>query len=229
MQLSTHPDKPAPHLDVNADTGPFVYAVHQMPPGRHYMAAGTNCSWSDWIATWGKVTGARTAYRQLTDDEMAAQPPDREFGVEVTKMFTYMSDPGYDGAMDLLWAEDIRKVLSPFARVAGLAVDEIADRGQPTGRHRLPHDDARRVLRQARLVRDAWRLRRLARASEARRVLAAVSGLLLTVLVACGFRPPLKLQVVLPVLIWRLVPRRFGLQCSRPGYYLLDLWQRLVQ
>ncbi len=33
MQFSTDPHKAVPHLDVNADTGNFTYAVYQMPPG----------------------------------------------------------------------------------------------------------------------------------------------------------------------------------------------------
>lgn len=38
-------DKAVPHLEVNADTGNFVYAVSQLQPGKSYMAAGTECGW----------------------------------------------------------------------------------------------------------------------------------------------------------------------------------------
>ncbi len=41
---------------------------------------------------------------------MIAAAADHDFGIEATLMFSYMSDPGYDGAMDLLYAEDLRKV-----------------------------------------------------------------------------------------------------------------------
>lgn len=99
-----------PHLDVNADTGNFVYAVYQMPPGKHYMAMGSYCSWRKFMKVWGELTGVPTSYKQVTIDEMAAEAPDRDLGIEVAHMFSYSTDPGYDGGMDLLTAEDIRKV-----------------------------------------------------------------------------------------------------------------------
>lgn len=109
MQLPTAPSKPQPHLAVNEDLGTFVHAVHQMPPGSSYMAAGTFCSWSDWIETWGRVSGATTSYRQVSPETMVAAAGDRDLGMEVADMFCYSSDPGYDGGMDLLTAEDLRK------------------------------------------------------------------------------------------------------------------------
>lgn len=109
MRFTTAPDKLVPHLDVNADMGNFVYAVHQMPPGRAYMAEGTTCSWSDWMALWGETVGAPASYEQVTFDEMVADTPDRDCGIEVAHMYSYTSDPGYDGGMDLLRASDIQK------------------------------------------------------------------------------------------------------------------------
>ncbi len=40
MSFPTTPNKPVPHLSVNADTGPFIYAVSQMPPGKSYSKSG---------------------------------------------------------------------------------------------------------------------------------------------------------------------------------------------
>lgn len=113
MRFPCSPDKPVPHLDVNADTGNFVYAVHQMPPGKAYMA-GDYRSWTEFAQAWARVTGRTVAYREVPFDEMVAATPDRDTGVEVALMFAYTSDPGYDGGMDLLTAEDLRKV-SPQA------------------------------------------------------------------------------------------------------------------
>lgn len=96
-------------MDPVADMGNFVYAVQQMPPGQEYMAEGTSCSWPDWIAAWSKVTGVPASYRQITNEDMAKGSADRELGAEVADMFSYSSDPGYDGGMVLLKAEDIRK------------------------------------------------------------------------------------------------------------------------
>lgn len=90
--------------------GSFTYAVYQMPPGKAYMAAGTICSWSDFIQTWSRVAGYPATYREISIEEMISKTPDAETGAEVADMFAYSSNPGYDGGMKLLVAEDIRKV-----------------------------------------------------------------------------------------------------------------------
>lgn len=109
MCFPCNADKPIPHLDVNADTGNFVYAVHQMPPGKDYMA-GEYLSWAEFAQVWAKVTGATIRYREISFDEMVDQVPDRDLGIEVALMFKYSSEPGYDGGMDVLKAGDLRKV-----------------------------------------------------------------------------------------------------------------------
>lgn len=109
MRFTTAPHRPVPHLDVNADMGAFVYAVSQRPPGQQYMAEGSTCSWSEFVRLWSETTGQRAVYKQVTLDELIAATPDKEFGREVGDMFTYCSEPGYDGGLDLLKAEDIRK------------------------------------------------------------------------------------------------------------------------
>ncbi|KAL2146140.1 hypothetical protein VTI28DRAFT_4980 [Corynascus sepedonium] len=108
MRFPCNPDKPVPHLDVNADTGSFVYAAHQMPPGKAYMA-GEYLSWSEFASAWAKVTGATIRYREIGFNDLVDLAPDRDFGVEVALMLAYTSEPGYDGEMELLKAEDLRK------------------------------------------------------------------------------------------------------------------------
>lgn len=110
MTFTTTPEAMVPHLDPVGDLGNFVYAVSQMPPGKSYMAAGTFCTWPEWIETWGRINNVSVKYRQVTPDEMTAATPDRDAGIETGYMFSYTSDPGYDGGMDLLTAKDIEKV-----------------------------------------------------------------------------------------------------------------------
>ncbi|PFH58446.1 hypothetical protein XA68_13674 [Ophiocordyceps unilateralis] len=110
MAFPTSASKPVPHLDPVGDMGNFVYAVRQMPPGRAYMAAGTTCPWPDFLSTWGRVAGYRVCYREVSSEEMVQATPDAEMGLEVALMFAYSSDPGYDGGMALLTADDIRAV-----------------------------------------------------------------------------------------------------------------------
>ncbi|KAK4164000.1 hypothetical protein QBC43DRAFT_318536 [Cladorrhinum sp. PSN259] len=108
MRFACNPDVLVPQFDVNADTGNFVFAVHQMPAGKHYMA-GEYLSFNDWIKTWSKITGATVSYKEVSIEDMVQETPDKDCGLEVALMFAYSSDPGYDGGMDVLKAEDIRK------------------------------------------------------------------------------------------------------------------------
>ncbi|EEP77396.1 conserved hypothetical protein [Uncinocarpus reesii 1704] len=109
MCFPTTPDAKIPHLAVNEDLGNFVYAVSKMPAGRAYMAAGSICSWSEYMRIWSQVTGLKSSYEQVTIEQIIKSTPDKEFGREVGDMFAYSSDPGYDGGDDsLLKAEDLR-------------------------------------------------------------------------------------------------------------------------
>lgn len=111
MRFPTAPDAPVPHLAVNDDLGKFVYAVSQMPPGKSYIAAGTFCSWTEYMRIWTQVTSVPSTYEQITIEQIRDSAPDKEFGREVGEMFAYSSDPGYDGGdATLLKASDLRDV-----------------------------------------------------------------------------------------------------------------------
>lgn len=109
-RFPTDPDQPVPHFAVEKDMGNFAYAVSQMPPGHNYMACGSECSWTDFISLWGKVTQIPVSYKQVSFDEMVQDVGDQDLGIEVAHMFAYSSAPGYDGGMNLLKADDLRKV-----------------------------------------------------------------------------------------------------------------------
>lgn len=110
MSFPTSPDALIPHLDVNADTGPFVYAVSQMPPGKTYIAEGARCTWPEFLKTWGEVNKVPVKYQEITVEQFAEAAPDKDFGREAGDMFAYSSDPGYDGGdASILKAADIEK------------------------------------------------------------------------------------------------------------------------
>jgi len=109
MRFPTSEDKLIPHLDVNGDTGNFVYAVAQMPPGKHYMCAGSFLGFGEYIHLFGKVTGASVSYKKITFGEMVAEAAEEPTGIEVGYMYEYAEEPGYDGGMQLLTVEDLRK------------------------------------------------------------------------------------------------------------------------
>ena len=111
MSFTTSPDVPVPRLAVDADMGNFVYAVSKMPPEIAYMAAGTECSWSEYIRMWSTVTGITATYKQITVEQFIALIGDEALGQETADMFSYSSEPGDDGGdKTLLKANDIKAV-----------------------------------------------------------------------------------------------------------------------
>ena len=111
MRFATEPDAIVPHLDVDADTGYYVRALSQMPPGQTVMAAGEWCRWPQWIKSWAKgmgIDGAKVGYEQVSVEEMSAGMGD--FGKEVAEMYEYSTWPGYDGGVPMLRGEDLVKV-----------------------------------------------------------------------------------------------------------------------
>ncbi|KAF9873175.1 NmrA-like family protein [Colletotrichum karsti] len=109
MAFPTAPDKPVPHFDPVGDMGNFTFAVSQMPPGKAYMAEGTTCTWPEFLRSWANVVGVKASYKQVTPEEMIEATGEHDTGIEVAYMFSYASDPGYDGGMSLLKAADIEK------------------------------------------------------------------------------------------------------------------------
>ncbi|KAF2968407.1 hypothetical protein GQX73_g5178 [Xylaria multiplex] len=109
ISFTMGPDRLVPHLDVNTDMGNFVYAVAQRPPGGHYIAEGETCSWSEVARQWSEITSQKASYEQISEAELIAITPDAEYGKEVSDMFTYSDDPGFDGGMDMMRAADLRK------------------------------------------------------------------------------------------------------------------------
>ncbi|OKL56785.1 hypothetical protein UA08_07798 [Talaromyces atroroseus] len=139
MLFPTDPDSLIPHLDVNRDTGNFVYAVSKMPPGNHYLAEGTTCSWSEYIRLFTSITGIPAQYKQTTLAGMMEAVLDREFGREVGDMLLYSTDPGYDGGdKTILKATDIRRVgsLSSVIKRREISTDF-------SGWDRVPNDEPR--------------------------------------------------------------------------------------
>ncbi|KAL1855580.1 hypothetical protein Plec18167_004083 [Paecilomyces lecythidis] len=106
MRFPTSPDAPVPHVDVNADTGNFVYAISQLPPGRSYMAASSMCSWTEYMHLWSKINRVPASYKQISLQDMVNALPDEEYARELADMFIYSSDPGYDGGDGSLWGVD---------------------------------------------------------------------------------------------------------------------------
>jgi hypothetical protein len=109
--MATDPDTVVPHLDVQSDTGYYVKALAQMPPGQTVMAAGEWCSWTEWMQGFARGMGIdsnKASYKQISVEEMSEGLGD--FGKEIAEMYEYTTWPGYTGGMPMLKGEDLVKV-----------------------------------------------------------------------------------------------------------------------
>ena len=111
MQMTTSPEALAPHLNVNADMGYYVWALASLPPGENAVGASEWCTWPERQQKRAKATGideATVRYEQVSVEEMSAGMS--EFGKVVAEMHEYTTWPGYDGGQQRLHREGPRQV-----------------------------------------------------------------------------------------------------------------------
>lgn len=111
MTFTTPADARVPLLSVRDDTGSFVDALSKLPPRKTAMAAGDWVTWPEYMERWADGMGIereKVGYRQISVEEMAeGMGP---FGVEVAEMYEYSGWPGYDGGVELLKVDNLRRV-----------------------------------------------------------------------------------------------------------------------
>jgi len=95
--------------------GNFVKALVDVEPGKNLLGAANVMTWKEWADLWGKTLGVTCKYEQLPSEEyMQAMPGD--IGKELTAMWEYFSDFGYDGRdPSVVLPKDVG-VPSPYCR-----------------------------------------------------------------------------------------------------------------
>lgn len=97
MTLPCSPTTSIPLVDARKDTGPFVRALLQIPPGVNLLGETSLVSWTEYMRVWGKLLGvAKSEYEDVSDESYDEAIPGG-FGKELADMFRYMGDVGYDG------------------------------------------------------------------------------------------------------------------------------------
>ena len=89
-------ETPLPIIDTPADTGPFVKALIELPPGKNLLAYGSVISWNDWMKLWCQINGVEGSYKSMSLDDCDKMLLGG-FGREVGESFLFMCDFGYDG------------------------------------------------------------------------------------------------------------------------------------
>ncbi len=86
-----------PMIDTKKDTGQFVRALVQLPPGKNLLAYGSMISWKDYMALWARILKLPGGfYKQLTIEDVDKMAPGG-FGREVAEGWVAQGELGYDG------------------------------------------------------------------------------------------------------------------------------------
>ena len=83
-----------PFIDTRKDTGPFVKALVESPPGKTLLAYTAMLSFNEVAELWSHATGQPAKHRQVTMDEVKKKFPTEG---EETNSVMYAAEFGYAG------------------------------------------------------------------------------------------------------------------------------------
>lgn len=108
MSRSTSPAFTMPHIVTHRDTGPFVKALVDLPPGKDLLAVSEWMTFPEWMETWGRVLGVEARYQQISSEEMFEGVP-AALTEELKDGFDYIEEFGFTGGdPDVLGPEHVR-------------------------------------------------------------------------------------------------------------------------
>lgn len=97
LSLTANPDTPIPMIDTRKDTGYFVRALVQLPPGKNVLAYGSMISWKNYMTLWAKILKLPGGfYKQLSIEDVDKIAPGG-LGREVAEGWASQGEFGYDG------------------------------------------------------------------------------------------------------------------------------------
>ena len=87
---------PIPMVVANKDTGAFVHALVQVPPGTHLLGYGSLMGWAEYMRIWCSKPGVQGAFEQTTPSEYLRDIPDY-LAKEISDGHAYHAEFGWDG------------------------------------------------------------------------------------------------------------------------------------
>lgn len=117
MSRTTPPTFKMPLIVTHKDTGAFVKALIDIPPGKDILAVSEYMTFPDWMEIWGRVLGVKASYKQLSNEEFFEGIPEA-FTEELRDGFDYIHEFGFDGGdPDVLHPEQVRPALHVSMRI----------------------------------------------------------------------------------------------------------------
>ncbi|KAH8891752.1 putative hscarg dehydrogenase [Thozetella sp. PMI_491] len=96
-----------PFIVTHRDTGAFVKALVDLPPGKELLGVSENMTFPEWIALWGKILGVKTGYKQVSRAEFFEGVP-APMAQELGDTYDFMEEFGFTGGdPDVLLPEQL--------------------------------------------------------------------------------------------------------------------------
>ena len=101
------PDYVNPFVVPHEDTGAFVQALVDLPPGKNLLGVSDPMTWPEYTKIWGDVMGVKIAYQQLSKDVFLESAPE-VFRTEFIDGFNYLEEFGHTGGdPDVMTGEQV--------------------------------------------------------------------------------------------------------------------------
>jgi hypothetical protein len=85
-----------PIVVAHRDTGSFVKALVDMPPGKDLLGVSQTMSWPEWTALWGRILGVKASFKEVSKEEFFRNLPSH-LGQILESSFNYIQEFGYTG------------------------------------------------------------------------------------------------------------------------------------
>lgn len=96
IQRTFGPEYQMPFVVPHEDTGVFVKALVDLPPGKNILGVSENMTWPEWAELWGDILGVKATFKQVSEDEFWQGAPD-PLKKELAETFAYVEEFGYTG------------------------------------------------------------------------------------------------------------------------------------
>ncbi|KAF4631244.1 hypothetical protein G7Y89_g6884 [Cudoniella acicularis] len=107
------PDAVIPFVVTQKDTGAFVKALVDLPPGKDLHGVSQFMTWPEWMELWGEILGVKAGFRQVEVDEFFSGVPE-PLKRELADAYDYMEEFGYTGGDPDVIAPDQLEVKIPL-------------------------------------------------------------------------------------------------------------------
>lgn len=108
LTRTTPPDFKMPLFVAHEDTGGFVKATVDLPPGKDLMGVSAYMTLTEFMEIWGRVQGVRAAYKQISNEDFFEGLPGG-LADELRDGFDFIHEFGFTGGdPNVLEAEQVR-------------------------------------------------------------------------------------------------------------------------